>query len=85
MNVSAGNEWVAYTDAPWITISPANGSGPVRCKVQVDSAVADVARAAEIYIQNQETFENKVIKVSQDGYLDIHSADTDRRNGRVRM
>lgn len=68
MNVSAGNEWVAYTDAPWITISPANGSGPVRCKVQVDSAVADVARAAEIYIQNQETFENKVIKVSQDGY-----------------
>ena len=66
--MSAQNGWVASTEAPWITISPANGNGSVTCQVQVDSAVATTSRTAEIHIQDQVTFDDKVVTVTQEGY-----------------
>lgn len=68
VNVSSGDNWVAATEAPWITISPANGINTAECQVTVDSTVLDTRRTAEIYIQNQNTFESKKITVSQEGY-----------------
>ena len=68
LKVSAQNVWVASTEAPWITISPANGNGSVTCQVQVDSAVATTSRTAEIRIEDQVTFDDKVITVTQEGY-----------------
>ena len=68
LKVSAQNGWVASTEAPWITISPANGNGSVTCQVQVDSAVATTSRTAEIHIQDQVTFDDKVVTVTQEGY-----------------
>lgn len=73
LNVSSGNSWVASTEASWITISPANGSASELCTVKVDSALVNAlpdqeSRTAEIYIQDQKTFEDRVIKVTQDNY-----------------
>ena len=36
-HVNATETWVAKTQAPWITVSPANGRGPAECKVLIDS------------------------------------------------
>lgn len=72
VNVSSGNNWVASTEAAWITISPANGSANQLCQIQIDSAVmvsaVEAVRTANIYVQDQTTFEDKVITVTQDNY-----------------
>ena len=38
--VETNESWVATTNVPWITISPANGIGTVACEVFVDSPPA---------------------------------------------
>ena len=44
IKVTSPDKWVATTNVPWITVSPANGVGTAECKVLVDSALIDSGR-----------------------------------------
>ena len=68
VRISSGDEWIATTDAPWITVSPANGRGSVDCRLLIDSALLETPRQGIVRIQNQRTWENREITVEQQGY-----------------
>ena len=40
INVSSADRWVATVQAPWITVSPANGVGSMECRIIIDSSLA---------------------------------------------
>lgn len=68
LHVASDNNWIATTDEPWITISPANGSGSTDCQLLIDSALTASPRRGVVRIQNQSTWENKEITIEQQGY-----------------
>ncbi len=68
IKISSDGDWIASTDNPWITISPANGRGSVECDIIIDSTLIDGLREGYVRIENQNDFEKKEITVSQEGY-----------------
>ena len=48
LTVSSGGEWAASASEPWVSISPANGSGVTECTVSIDSTLINGMRKAEI-------------------------------------
>lgn len=74
INVSASGAWVASTDVPWITISPANGNGSQECRIIVDSTVYYIADQASrqgtvtISETGSENYDSRDITVTQSGY-----------------
>ncbi len=68
IRISAAGDWIASTDDPWITISPANGRGSVECEVIIDSTLIDSRRSGFVRIEDQTDFEKHEITVTQDGY-----------------
>ena len=49
IKVSASGDWVATTDEPWNSISPANGRGTTECRILIDSALTDSPRRGAEY------------------------------------
>lgn len=69
IKVTADDAWIATTNDPWITISPANGRGSAQCRIIIDSALRNEPRLGIVRIQNQNDWEERRdITVSQDGY-----------------
>ena len=69
IKVTADDAWIATTNDPWITISPANGRGSAQCRIIIDSALRHEPRQGIVRIQNQNDWEERRdITVSQDGY-----------------
>ncbi len=69
IHISSQGAWIASTDNPWITISPANGNGSVDCEVIIDSTLVTEPRQGFVRIENlQDIDERKEITISQDGY-----------------
>lgn len=68
INVSSSGNWVAMTEAPWITVSPANGRGSVECTVSIDSALTVEQRTGNVRIHNLDTDEKKDFSIVQDGF-----------------
>ena len=69
IKVTADDAWIATTNDPWITISPANGRGSAQCRIIIDSALRNEPRQGIMRIQNQNDWEERRdITVSQDGY-----------------
>ncbi len=69
IRISSDGDWIASTDNPWITISPANGRGSVECDVIIDSTLLPDARKGYVRIENlQNVEEKKEITVEQNGY-----------------
>ena len=68
VNVTSADKWVATVQEPWITVSPANGSGSAECSISIDSALAVTPREAVIRIENQATNDRKEFTVRQDGF-----------------
>ncbi len=66
--VRAGEDWIASTDNPWITISPANGRGTTTCEFRIDSALTAEPRQGVVRIQNLSTWAEREIVISQEGY-----------------
>ena len=66
--VSSGDAWVASTDQPWITISPANGRGSTPCQFIIDSALTAEPRRGSVRVENLVTFEKRDIVVEQQGF-----------------
>ena len=48
LQVTSATEWVAVSDKPWISISPANGIGSTRCRIIVDSTLESSIRTATL-------------------------------------
>ena len=68
INVSSSGNWVAMTEAPWITVSPANGRGSVECSISIDSTLSVEQRTGSVRIHNLDTDENKDFAVVQEGF-----------------
>ena len=60
--------WVAKTQNPWITVSPANGKGSAECTVSIDSALAFTPREGLVRFELLGSGERKDIKVTQKGF-----------------
>ena len=68
-NVSAAGSWVAMTESPWITVSPANGRGSQACTIKVDSTLAFDKRTGVVRIQNLDDASEKMdFEVVQNGF-----------------
>lgn len=81
LNVS--ERWIASTDNPWITVSPANGIGTTMCEFQIDSALSVESRRGVVRIQNLETKEERELVVEQEGFaygIEIEHCDVDVEN-----
>ena len=61
-------QWVARTQEPWITVSPANGNGSTECSIIVDSALSATAREGIVRIELIGSGERKDISVKQSGF-----------------
>ncbi len=69
IRISSDSEWIASTDNPWITISPANGRGSVVCDVIIDSTLTADARQGFVRIESlQNVDDKKEITINQEGY-----------------
>ena len=68
INVSSADRWVATVQAPWITVSPANGVGSMECRIIIDSALAVNNREAIVRIENQVTDEREDFTIRQSGF-----------------
>lgn len=82
IKVDIAGRWIASTDNPWITVSPANGVGSVVCEFKIDSALNAEARHGVVRLQNLSTWESREITVDQEGFpytiaIDDNSFDID--------
>lgn len=68
IKISSDDRWIASTDAPWITVSPANGKGSTTCDIIIDSALYNESRYDEVWIENLSTKKIQTIKVTQEGF-----------------
>ena len=48
LQITSATEWVAVSDKPWISISPANGVGSTKCSIIVDSTLESDIRTATL-------------------------------------
>ena len=60
--------WVAKTQDPWITVTPANGTGSTECLIMVDSALTVSPREGLVRIERLDNGERKDIKLYQEGF-----------------
>jgi len=68
VQLSSGDDWIASTDNPWITVSPANGRGSTPCKIIIDSALTSSPRTGVVRIENTRTWESRDITIEQRGF-----------------
>lgn len=67
IKVTSPGNWVASTQQPWITISPANGRGTAECKVIIDSTLKwDEVREGKVFINGDK--QSQSFAVSQEGF-----------------
>lgn len=67
-SLSSGDSWVAKTQDPWITVSPANGNGSTVCTVSIDSALTFSPREGLVRFEQTGTGERRDIRVTQKGF-----------------
>lgn len=68
IKIDVAGRWIASTDNPWITVSPANGVGSAVCEFKIDSALTADTRNGVVRIQNLSTWDTQEIAVSQQGF-----------------
>lgn len=66
--LSSADSWIAKTQDPWITVSPANGNGSTVCTISIDSSLTVSPREGLVRIEQTGTGERKDIKVTQKGF-----------------
>lgn len=68
VKVTSTESWVAKTQEPWITVSPANGVGSAECRIIIDSALAVTPREGLVRIETISSGERKDFTVKQEGF-----------------
>lgn len=67
IKVSASENWVASTQQPWITVSPANGRGTAECQVIIDSTLKwNEVREGKVFINADK--ESNSFTITQKGF-----------------
>ena len=67
LKVSVDEDWVAMTNEPWVSFSPANGKGSEVCQVIIDSTLKYEQRNDVVRIRTA-SGNYKDIKIVQDGF-----------------
>ena len=69
VTITSSEKWVAETQFPWITVSPANGVGSTDCEIIVDSAlVALESRQGAVRFKTMESDKSQKFTVNQSGF-----------------
>ena len=68
VKVTSTESWVAKTQEPWITVSPANGTGSTECRIIIDSALTISPREGIVRIETINSGERKDFTVKQEGF-----------------
>ena len=68
VKVDIAGRWIASTDSPWITVSPANGVGSTVCEFKIDSALNAEARNGYVRLQNLSSWGSQDVTVEQEGF-----------------
>lgn len=68
LKLDSPEAWVAKTQNPWITVSPANGKGSTECTISIDSALAFTPREGLVRFELLSSGERKDVKVTQKGF-----------------
>ena len=69
VQVTAPGSWVAMTESPWITISPANGRGSQECTISIDTTLVFGQRTGAVRIQSlDDSDDKKDFEIIQNGY-----------------
>lgn len=66
VRIAASETWIAVTDNPWITVSPANGRGSTECEIRIDSALTTSVRKGVVRIRTEQG--DRQIDIEQAGY-----------------
>ena len=67
VKVSSSESWVASTQQPWITVSPANGRGSAECRIIIDTTLLwNESRTGTVYIKGEK--EDRSFTITQKGY-----------------
>lgn len=67
--VSSSENWVASSSVPWVTVSPANGTGSKECSLIIDSAITSSVRNGVVRISKTEnSAEYQEIRIEQKGF-----------------
>lgn len=66
IEVKAGGDWIAKSDASWCLVSPANGNGNAMCHIKVDPSTRYDARTAKVTFICGSDF--KTVTINQLGY-----------------
>lgn len=82
IKVNIAGRWIASTDNPWITVSPANGIGSAECEFKIDSALNAEARNGFVRLQSLSNWESQDVAIEQEGFpytieLDDNAFDID--------
>ena len=69
IKVSANENWVAISNVPWITVSPANGYKSTECSLNIDSAITNTVRNGVVRIvKTGNSAEYQEIRIEQKGF-----------------
>ena len=69
ITITSSEKWVAETQFPWITVSPANGVGSTDCEIIVDSAlVALESMQGAVRFKTMESDKSQKFTVNQSGF-----------------
>ena len=66
IEVTVDENWVAWTNEPWIAFSPANGKASEKCKIIIDSTLVFNQREDVVRIQTESGY--KEITIVQEGF-----------------
>ena len=76
VQIAASDTWIAMTDDPWISVSPANGRGSTTCEIRIDSALTTSVRRGIVRIRTEK--EDRQIDIEQQGYPYMVTIDENR-------
>lgn len=69
LTVTTSGRWTAMTDASWVKLSPSNGTGATRCRIEIDSTVlANESRSAIVQIVTEQQTKPLAFRIEQAGY-----------------
>lgn len=66
VSVKSSGNWIASTDKPWISVSPANGIGSAVCEIRVDSSLVTETEEGVVRFSTSEG--DKRVTVTRKGY-----------------
>ena len=67
LQVTSSVEWIASSNEPWISISPANGIGSTKCRILIDSTLVNGVREAKLTFMTVES-DIDTVRVVQGGF-----------------